>query len=1259
MTLFLNRKKNVWVGCSLLLFIFAAVLAGQGVFAAERNSVGNYCLLNDGGKGLDMSVFLPEPSPRKVAMSFLPASGKLESISVSAWIRPTQYEAYNEIFRQESDNRILFSLQENATLLSLGLNIDGYLECDAAIQRDVLFDGDWHHVAGTFDGQFMRVYFDGREIQRLERPGVVRVKKQPDGFVGSSGGHGEFFYGDMSDLQLGLKAETPENIRQKYQAGMNFLEKKNEAVEKNVQKYYAKQSDFLSTLLALKDAFAQTPETLTKDLSIGISRRMKTDFPDDYSEFAELTGVSPLALLASPDLTELTGKMNLLMGQMLEYKPITPEQWENVSPEMKEHWRHVEQLVGMCEKMEPQLDKPTLETFLALFRKAKESITERPAVREPVAPYLPPETPQPRNVSAENAERMIQQDWLFQCDDAPNVERIMQEIDWGIRLAERLKNDSATMEKVDRPFLNRAIQQLQELRSQTGAILANRPMQNSECHSIYFQVRDIKRQIQFSNPLLDFDEILFVDMPYPGGSEWQHETRHRLGYMAVPGAQLLVLNGLKPDGVPRRLLPQGPLHGSFWRPDLSFDATRVLVSFKPHNEKSFHIYEINLDGTGMRQITAGMFDDLDPVYLPDGKNFVFSTSRSYTYVRCMPPTNAFVLARCALDGEDVYLISQNNEPDYLPSILNDGRIIYTRWEYTDKPLWRCQSLWTANPDGTQHNTFWGNQSVWPDLPKDVRSIPGSSKVMFTGSAHHDWFAGSVGIIDPDKGLNFPAGLTKVTADVAWPECGNGPVDPIESQEYHASGKFNAYYSPYPLSEKDFLVSASKNGKFSLYLMDVDGNRELIYEGNNNIFHAIPVRKREVPPVLVDRTEWPTKEERANPKGGVLYSGNVYEGAPSELSGKARYLRILNIEPKTYTLWDQRPYISTGPVVSMVQSEGVKRILGTVPVEKDGSICFEVPAGVALHFQLLDENHQTLQTMRSFTGVMPGEARGCLGCHERHSGTPEAVFSPKYIATNQPPRQIKPVPWAFDPNYEVDPNLSIEEAINQAMKDFASSDMQRDDIWKSARIQVARQGTSISYDKDIKPVLKRYCAECHTGDAEGTKTFDMTPRPGFLMFDEPYVTIIGAPNWGAPGTHPTGAWGGGNVDTNRETPPGFGIAATIPVEAYDQRDPAAYATPEPMKALSYASPLVKMASSGEHYDVKMDPVSLLKVILWIDAMCPYIDDTQIKEVPDPVFQGSDWLSIKPRMKTAPTIVRPGPFSAKQDDTAYEVCPVPVH
>ena len=300
---------------------------------------------------------------------------------------------------------------------------------------------------------------------------------------------------------------------------------------------------------------------------------------------------------------------------------------------------------------------------------------------------------------------------------------------------------------------------------------------------------------------------------------------------------------------------------------------------KRHDEPAFHLYEINLDGTGLRQITDGPYDDLDPIYLPDGR-LMFSSTRGNTFIRCMPYTYSYILARCDADGRNLYLLSAESEPEWLPTLLNDGRVIFSRWDYIDKALWRIQSLWTTRQDGTQVETFWGNQSVWPDHLAEARPIPGSDRVMFTGVAHHDWFAGSIGILDPSQGRNFPHGLTKVTADVAWPECGTPPQDPIEAADYHSAGKFDAYQTPYPLSEEDFLVSARRDGKFRLYLMDVHGNRELIYEGAHHIWHAMPVKPRVAPPRHSDLVAWPgTGPDRRPAEPGVFYSANVTQGVP--------------------------------------------------------------------------------------------------------------------------------------------------------------------------------------------------------------------------------------------------------------------------------------------------------------------------------------------------------------------------------------------
>jgi len=691
----------------------------------------------------------------------------------------------------------------------------------------------------------------------------------------------------------------------------------------------------------------------------------------------------------------------------------------------------------------------------------------------------------------------------------------------------------------------------------------------------YLAVRHVKRQIAFKNPVVDFSRVMFIDNPFPTGGEWPHQARHRNGMMAVQGGRLMVLDGLNPEGKVLQLAPEQGKQGSFWRPDLSFDAKRVLFCMKPADEKSFHLYEINTDGTGLRQLTNSGYDDIDPIYLPSGK-IIFSTSRGNTYIRCMPYTYCYSLARCDADGRNIYVISRNNECDWVPSLLNDGRVIYSRWEYHDKALWRIQSLWAMNQDGSNVATFWGNQSVWPDHLAEARPIPGSGRVMFTGLAHHNWFAGSIGILDARKGFNFPHGLTKVTADVAWPECGQPPLDPIESPEYHSSGHFTAYKTPYPLSEKDFLVSAQRDGKFMLYLMDVDGNRELIYTGNFNVWHAMPVKPRTPPPRHADRVAWPgTGEDHTPSKPGALYSADVYQGVPDLARGKVRYLRVIQMDHRTYSTWGRDGRFS-GPVVSAVQDDGVKRILGTVPVESDGSVSFEAPPGVALHFQLLDEHYRALQTMRSFTGVMPGERRGCVGCHELHSATPVMKSS---IATRRAPGKLTPPPWGAE--------------------------------------------VSIGYERLVQPVLDKHCGKCHQGDGMGRKKLDLTLRPGTGVFKEPYLTLIGQANYF------NGSLGGGQST---------GISGAIMCENFGQSDPLSYMTFRPMKHLSYTSKLIDIAMSGKHNDVKVTGAELRQLIGWVDANCPFRGDSEIRAIPDPDPQRFAHLPILPRTKTAPVIDR---------------------
>jgi hypothetical protein len=284
-----------------------------------------------------------------------------------------------------------------------------------------------------------------------------------------------------------------------------------------------------------------------------------------------------------------------------------------------------------------------------------------------------------------------------------------------------------------------------------------------------------------------------------------------------------------------------------------------------------------------------------------------------------------------------------------------------------------------------------------------------------------------------------------------------------------------------------------------------------------------------------------------------------------------------MDARTYSMWTRDGRFS-GPIISVLQDDGVKRILGTTPIEADGSVHFKAPPGVALHFQLLDEHGRALQTMRSFTGLMPGENRGCVGCHESHSVT-NAPAEAVATAIARKAADLTPPPWGT---------------------------------------------ASISYERFVQPVLDQYCTRCHAGDANAKDRAkpDLTLRPGSGAFKEPYLTLVGPVGLGL---------------NEKNTPPG--IAGALMCENYDRNNPESYSTARPMRHLSYTSRLIELAMSGKHYDVKVGPAGLQKLIAWVDANCPYRGDEEVRAIADPAFPGVENLPIPPLLKSAPVIVRP--------------------
>ncbi len=557
----------------------------------------------------------------------------------------------------------------------------------------------------------------------------------------------------------------------------------------------------------------------------------------------------------------------------------------------------------------------------------------------------------------------------------------------------------------------------------------------TDFQELYIEIRHLRRGLILSHPALDFDRLLINKRPPPNAHA--HMCEQYLGRHSAAGPGLVILDSWK-DKPRQTVLLEGELpEGSVLHPDLSFDAKRVIFSFCDHapvvddnirlpihrteirhgysNQKTgarrFSIYEASIDGKTVRQLTGAPSDrmetaydratvqieDLDPCYLPDG-SFVFTSTRCQNFGRCHGGVYkpAFLLYRADADGSDIRQISFAEANEWDPSVLPDGRIIYTRWDYINRHNTWFQSLWVTKPNGTATAHYYGNYTRNPCVIAESRSIPGTGKVVATAAAHHFITGGSIITVDPRKGQDGPEPLTRITPEVKFPET-------------EGWGGKGCFATPYPLSEEMFLAAYSpevvdygdrpSDAAFGIYLVDSLGGRELIYrDADVSCFTPIPVRPRPVPPVIPSTL--PSPDEA--PATGTCYVQNVYQSTQPIPDGSIKYLRINRIHDQPSAFFTLR---------SRAKQEVVKSVIGTVPVNEDGSVAFKVPADTGFQLQALDANGMAVMTMRSLMYVRPGEVIGCAGCHEsRSSASPGTGYSLSDIAVSTP----EPLPG---PQYE--------------------------------------------------------------------------------------------------------------------------------------------------------------------------------------------------------------------------------------------------
>ena len=420
--------------------------------------------------------------------------------------------------------------------------------------------------------------------------------------------------------------------------------------------------------------------------------------------------------------------------------------------------------------------------------------------------------------------------------------------------------------------------------------------------------------------------------------------------------------------------------GNLRDPEISFDGKRVIFSMRINKEDDYHIYEIGIDGSNLKQLTSAKgVSDIDPLYLPDG-GIVFTSTRQPKYCMC----NRHIMGnlfRMESDGANITQIGVSTLFEGHSTMLNDGRILYDRWEYVDRNFGDAQGLWTVNPDGTKHSIYYGNNTASPGAVIDGRQIPGTDLVLCIFSSCHDRPWGSLAIIDRKKGVDGKEPVVKIYPEEALNLVANGDLDTFKWVQSFR------YEDPFPMNKEWFLVSRTLykypewnnqacGYKQGIFLVGMDGSEELLIEGERSVFDPHIVESSAKPVTL------PMMRNFTSDKG-QFYVVNVYEGTHMQgiEKGVAKWLRV--IESPEKRSWTHGGWSGQGeqaPALNWHSFEN-KQILGEVPIEEDGSVNFMVPAGKHVYFQLLDKDKKMIQSMRSGVSLMPGEVNGCVGCHE--------------------------------------------------------------------------------------------------------------------------------------------------------------------------------------------------------------------------------------------------------------------------------------
>jgi hypothetical protein len=583
----------------------------------------------------------------------------------------------------------------------------------------------------------------------------------------------------------------------------------------------------------------------------------------------------------------------------------------------------------------------------------------------------------------------------------------------------------------------------------------------------FFALCRLQRRVALADPLLDFSRVFFTGFANTRFVSWAFQACDAIpwgmtidargGLYEVTGYDGPVAEVV--DVLSGRPLQNGRHAGHAlsnrdpcWRGeaifnffDLDFDASRIVFGWSAsgvslgargrdrrdknwtasgaggrHVDAPFHLYALDLAGkAGPRQLTDGWYNDCQPCWLADG-DVVFVSDRRHTMERCGSTMSGRTLHRMAPDGGQLRTLSYHETDERFPCVDHDGALIYSRWDYIDRPLDVAHNLWHCAPDGSDPRALHGNNPGAPVQSERVcRPVPGRPGLYVgLGAGHHAVNAGRLLVIDNNHPDRRPGNFRYFWPGTTHTGDGNGTdngtlIRPIygtaaaRPRPVFKALSGNSFVDPLPLSEDRVLVGEESE----IYLVDCFRNKVLLFDAASvlgwlPVRCPTPVRARPRPPVLTPRYPFPPPKQIERP--ATIAVMNVYERdqpwrTRKGYEGQPRitHLRVVQVLGK--------PWPASGglnqPRIGWSDGGIARVILGTVPVEDDGSAYFLAPVNRELYFQALDAQGVVLQSMRSGTYVHPGEHLRCIGCHEEKHKPYAPLKAP--LALRRPPSALAP------------------------------------------------------------------------------------------------------------------------------------------------------------------------------------------------------------------------------------------------------------